>query len=367
MIKINHSDLLSIVTKAYLFADTAKTAKIPYNLIRIVKQKNKISATCSNASVICTFTCDCEDDGDFDFATNAVRFFDVIKNWQASEEINFQIQEGKVILKAKAKKVTISCVADEGYWAGRGPSAEYSFVFAAAEIKKIISSVSFCSSKTAFDVVHRCLLIEAKEDNQIIFAAHEGFRMASIATKNDTLSGSFRVLVEADTINMALRSFGAEEEIYFVVGPSRVDIFNSKAWVGVAVVPAKYPDISRVRSMAYPYSYKVKSSDIAAISKSIASVIRNTDRPRNARFSIGDDGIRMFAATDDGDVEDILPSVLVSGDKFEDIKGCDIIYFAEACQFFSEMTLHTGPDKKHGYIFTTEELDGWSYHLLATR
>ena len=367
MIKIKHSDLISIVTKAYLFADTAKTARVPYNLIRIVKEKNKISATCSNASVICTFTCGCEDDGDFDFATNAVRFFDVIKNWQASEEINFQIQEGKVTLKAKAKKVTISCAIDEGYWAGRGPSADYSFIFKAAEIKKIISAVSFSSSKTAFDVAHRCLLIESAGNGQVVFAAHEGFRMASAVVKNDTLSGTFRVLVEAEMINSALRSFGTDEEIYFVIGPSRVDIFNSNSWVGVGIVPAKYPDISIVRNMSYPYSYKVKSSDIVAISKSISSVIRNTDRPRSARFSVGEEGIRIFAAADDGDVEDILPSVTASGKSFDEVKGCDIVYFAEPCQFFSEVVLHTGPEKKQGYIFTTEELEGWTYHLLATR
>jgi DNA polymerase III sliding clamp (beta) subunit (PCNA family) len=367
MIKVKHSDLLGIVTKAYLFADNAKTAQIPYNLIRILKEKNRISATCSNASVICTFSCDCEEGEGFDFAVNAARFFDVIKNWQASEEINFQIHEGKVTLKAKSKKVNISCVPDEGYWAGRGPSGSHSFVFDAAEAKKIIGAVSFSSSKTAFDVVHRCLLIESIGDNQVVFAAHEGFRMASLVTKNDTLSGSFRVLVEADTINAALRSFGGEEQIYFTVGQSRVDIFNSNSWVGVGIIPAKYPDISRVRSMSYPYSYKVKSSDITSISKSISSVIRNTDRPRNARFSVAQDGIRIFAATDEGDVEDILPSEVVLGEPFDDTKGCDIVYFAEPCQFFSSFILHTGPDKKHGYIFTTEELEGWSYHLLATR
>lgn len=367
MIKIPHSILLKIATKVYSFADTSKTAKVPYNLIKISCSSGKISATCSNYNIIAIFSASVDCDEDFSFVTNAFRFFDVIKNWHVSEEINFQIFESKVVLKNKSKKVTIACVEDEGYWDSRKASTEYSFFVDSKDLKKIAESVAFCSSKTAYDITHRCLLLQSMENNEILFAAQEGFRLASVIVKNESLSGSFRSLVDAETFRSAIRMLNVDEVAYVHVQDSRVDIFDSNTWIGIATVPAKYPDILRVRGMQYPYRYIVESKDIEQISKSVLSVIRNTDRPRNARLTVSNNALVFFAATEDGDIEDSIPLNIVESGPFDDSKGCDIIYFAEPTSMFEKLELQTSPDRKHGYIFTTDEMPGWLYHLLATK
>jgi DNA polymerase III sliding clamp (beta) subunit (PCNA family) len=316
--------------------------------------------------VICTFSGSSGLLEDFSFVTVAHRFLDIIKNWQA-EEIEFSMSDLKVVLKSKNKRVTISCLEDEGYWNSRPLLQSHSFSFDCGEFKKIIQAVAFCSSKGAYDVTHRCLLIESTGQPELLFASHEGFRLASAIIANSTVSGSFRNLVDADMAMSVIKMFDCAEQVYVTVNESRVDFFDSKTWIGLSTIPAKYPDVMRVRAMTYPCAYTVDSNDLKLISKSILSVIRHTDKPRSARLSISNDAIVISALSDDTDIEDSMPVCKIAGDEFEEIKGCDIVYLSEPAEFFSNLVLHTGPDKKHGYIFTSSELPGWVYHLLATK
>lgn len=367
MTNIKQKVLLDIVSKAYLFSDITKTAEIPYNLLKIENKDSRISATCSNTGIVVNFSADSGIEEYFSFVVNAYKFFDIVKNWNVSEEINFQISDTKIVLKAKNKRVTVACVQDEGYWASRGAYSDRGFVCSYQDIKTVAETVSFCSSKTAFDITHRCTLIESLPESKILFASHEGFRLASLVVENSTVVGSFRVLVEADSLRSAIRVLDASEDIHIGISDNRVDIFNSKAWLGIATVPAKYPDVFKVRNMRYPYTYLLDSRELLAISKSVLSVLRNSDKPRNARVSIGESSIQFYAATEDGDIEDSLPFTPVNGGLVDHVKGCDIVYFSEPAELFKKIIFETGPDKKHGYVFTSEEIPGWTYHLLATR
>jgi DNA polymerase III sliding clamp (beta) subunit (PCNA family) len=367
MIKLKQSDLLDIVSRAYLFADTTKIAEIPHNLVKVENSNGKLVATCSNVGVIASFSAHSDCDTEFSFAVNAYKLFDIVKNWSVSEEINFQISEGRITLKAKNKKINISCVPDEGYWTSRAPNESSGFACGYDEIKKAIERSSFCASKTAYDVTQRCLLIESMEDSSILLASNEGYRLASIIHKNDTLFGSFRILVDAETIRSSMRHFAGDEIVNFSVSNSRLDIFNSRHWIGIATVPAKYPDVFRVRNMRYPYTYSANAEDIMAVCKSVLSVIRNSDRPRHARVLVSESSLTFYASTDEGDIEESVPLGPISGKSIEDLKGCDVIYFSEPASFFKNLIFETGPEKKHGYIFTSEEEPAWVYHLVATK
>lgn len=367
MTKIKQKTILDIVNKAYYFADISKTAQAPFNLVKIENSHSGLTATCSNLGVVANFVGDSVIQDEFAFTVNAQRFYEVIKNWSASEEIDFQITDSKVTLKAKNKRVTIPTVEDEGYWQGRGPSPLNGFVLPYQEFKKYFESSAICSSVSAHDITHRCLLIESSAEGKLLLASHEGFRMSSAMVDAVAVSGSFRVLVDATMAKTMMRVFDSSEDVHVGVSEARVDFFNSKVWVGLSTIPAKYPDISRVRAMRYPCVYEINPEDLITVSKSILSVIRNTDRPRNAKLSISKDAIMFYAATESGDIEDSIPIVSGSGETIEEMKGCDIVYLSDPVSMFKQLSFETGPDKKHGYIFTTKELPGWIYHLLPTR
>lgn len=367
MIKIKQSILLNIVSKAYTFADITKVAKIPYSLIKIENLDGRLTASCLNVGVTASFSAKSEIEEEFCFAVNAYKFFEIIKNWSVSEEINFQISEGRVTLKAKNKKVSVPQVEDEGYWAGRGAASDRGFVSSYEDIKKAVDYSSFCASKTALDVTQRCLLIQSVAEGAILLASNEGFRLATLIYRNDTLFGDFRIIVEAEMIRSAIRLFSASEDIHFSVTDNRLDIYNSESWVGIATVQAKYPDVTRVRSTRYPYSYSVKPEDITAAAKAVLSVIRYSDKPRNARISIADSLLTFYASADDGDIEDSIPIVPITGEKIDHLKGCDIVYFSEPASMFKDLVFETGPEKNHGYAFTTKESPEWIYHLVQTR
>lgn len=367
MTKIKQKTLLEIVTKTYLFADITKTAKIPFNLVKIQNSSGEITATCSNLGVIANFSADSGSTDEFAFTVNAQRLFEIVKNWTMSEEIDFQISDGKVVLKAKSKRVTLPIIDEEDYWPGRGPKPESGFVMPFAQFKKCVESSSFCSSPSAHDVAQRCILIESTADGKLVLATQEGVRLVSLVAEDIHVSGSFRVLVDAAMLRTAMRVFDASEDIHVGVTDARVDLLTTRSWVGISTVPAKYPDIMRVRAMRYPNTYDISSDSLKVIAKSILSVIRNTEKPRNAKVTITSDSLCFYAVTESGDIEDSIPIVAGNGETMDEMKGCDIVYFSEAADYFKELTLETSSDKRHGYVFTTKELPGWIYQLVATR
>lgn len=299
----------------------------------ILLEANKIFKMTGNdleIGIECTISADIRKEGSV--VINSKIFGDIIRKMPDSEIMIELLDNNDVLIESENSVFKIKGNPSDDYPLLPEIEAEESFKISQKIAKDMIRQTIFSVGDDEYREILTGSLIESDE-NQLVFVAIDGHRMAVRKTVNDTQNTSFKVVVPGKTLNEISKILEPEEnEIEIFTSKNQILFKIDNCKVMSRLLEGEYLNYKSIIPDEYETKIRLNTKELLS-SMERAALMSINEKKYPVRFDIEDDVLVISSSTEIGNVRDEI-SVDMEGKNMT--IGFNPKYFLEALRVIDD-------------------------------
>ena len=253
---------------------------------------------------------------EFQITISAKKLFDITRALPESSKIDIQIEETKVIVKAKKSRFNLQTLPAQDYPVmTKEVDDAVELKLPQKKFKALLKQVDFAMAQQDIRYYLNGLLIEIKEKN-INIVGTDGHRLSFTSTDLNTSGQQAQVIVPRKTIVELVKLLNdTEDPVEISFSKNQVGFKFSDINLITKVIDGKFPDYSRVIPEGHGNSFNINRS-LLLDSMLRASILSN-DKYRGIRMVIEGNNLKLVSNNSEHEQAEEELEIDYKGDKID--------------------------------------------------
>lgn len=247
LLKIKRDTLLKPLMLTTGFVERKQILSILSN-VYLKKVGNNLTLIANDMEIQASIVIQTEMDvADFTITLPGKKLQDILKAFPDNNDIIFETQDGKVLIKSKKTKFTIQSLDAESYPLLKITENELGkFTLSQSTLKKFIGQIQYAMADKDSRVFLNGMLLEIK-NNQLNLVATDAHRLGFIHYDIGSILQNHNTIIPRKTILELSRLLDdSEEPVTIQIYPHQVIFETANKQLITKVIDGKYPDYDRV-------------------------------------------------------------------------------------------------------------------------
>jgi DNA polymerase-3 subunit beta len=291
-IKINRDVLLKPLSNVVSIVEKRQALPILSNLL-LVGNENQLTFTATDLEMQTSLSIETKIDSNFEITISAKKLFDITRALPEGSELEFQINESRVNVKAGKSKFNLQTLPAKDYpILKQGDSESISFDISQKALKGLLKQVDFAMAQQDIRYYLNGLLFEI-QGQKLNIVGTDGHRLSFTSSKLNQSYEKKDVIIPRKTIMELIKLLEDDDD------PVAIQILNQQVTFKfkninliTKVIDGKFPDYHRVIPQGYENGFLInRQSLLSAMQR--ASILSN-EKYRGIRLVISENNMKLI-------------------------------------------------------------------------
>jgi DNA polymerase-3 subunit beta len=291
-IKINRDVLLKPLSNVVSIVEKRQALPILSNLL-LVGNENQLTFTATDLEMQTSLSIETKIDSNFEITISAKKLFDITRALPEGSELEFQINESRVNVKAGKSKFNLQTLPAKDYpILKQGDSESISFDISQKALKGLLKQVDFAMAQQDIRYYLNGLLFEI-QGQKLNIVGTDGHRLSFTSSKLNQSYEKKDVIIPRKTIMELIKLLEEDDD------PVAIQILNQQVTFKfkninliTKVIDGKFPDYHRVIPQGYENGFLInRQSLLSAMQR--ASILSN-EKYRGIRLVISENNMKLI-------------------------------------------------------------------------
>ena len=291
-IKINREVLIKPLSSVVGIVEKRQALPILSNLL-LVGNANKLTFTATDLEMQTSLNIDTKIETDFEITISARKLFDITRALPENSELDFQINESRVNVKAGKSKFNLQTLPSKDYpLLKKNDSESVSVKLSQNKLKGLLKQVDFAMAQQDIRYYLNGLLFEI-QGQKLNIVGTDGHRLSFTSTKLDDSYEKKEVIIPRKTIMELIKLLDDSDEIV------ELEILNQQVtfkfgdiFIITKVIDGKFPDYNRVIPVGYENGFLI-DRQLLLNAMQRASILSN-EKYRGIRLVLSENNMQLI-------------------------------------------------------------------------
>ncbi len=231
---------------------------------------------------------------DFQITISAKKFFDITRALPENSKMDIQIEENKVIVKAKKSRFNLQTLPPQDYpLMKKDENDTVELTLPQNEFKALLKQVDFAMAQQDIRYYLNGLLIEVK-DNDINIVGTDGHRLSFTSLKLKTPAKPVQVIVPRKTIVELVKLLNDTDQPLEMTFSSNQAAFRfNDIDLITKIIDGKFPDYSRVIPQGHNNIFNIERAPL--LDSMLRASILSNDKYRGIRMVVEEGNLKLVS------------------------------------------------------------------------
>jgi len=291
-IKINRDVLLKPLSNVVSIVEKRQALPILSNLL-LVGNENQLTFTATDLEMQTSLSIETKIDSNFEITISAKKLFDITRALPEGSELEFQINESRVNVKAGKSKFNLQTLPAKDYpILKQGDSESISFDISQKALKGLLKQVDFAMAQQDIRYYLNGLLFEI-QGQKLNIVGTDGHRLSFTSSKLNQSYEKKDVIIPRKTIMELIKLLEDDDDSVAIQILNQQVTFKFKNINLITkVIDGKFPDYHRVIPQGYENGFLInRQSLLSAMQR--ASILSN-EKYRGIRLVISENNMKLI-------------------------------------------------------------------------
>jgi DNA polymerase-3 subunit beta len=252
----------------------------------------------------------------FQITVSAKKLFDITRALPENSKIDIQIEENKVIVKAKKSRFNLQTLPPRDYPVMKKDENDaIELKLSQKEFKALLKQVDFAMAQQDIRYYLNGLLIEVKDKN-INIVGTDGHRLSFTSLELKTPANPVQVIVPRKTIVELVKLLNdTDDPLEISFSNNQVNFKFNDIDLITKVIDGKFPDYSRVIPEGHNNAFNIDRS-LLLDSMLRASILSN-DKYRGIRMVVGEGNLKLISNNSEQEQAEEELEINYNGEKID--------------------------------------------------
>ena len=363
-IKINREVLIKPLSSVVGIVEKRQALPILSNLL-LIGNANKLTFTATDLEMQTSLNIDTKIETDFEITISARKLFDITRALPENSELDFQINESRVNVKAGKSKFNLQTLPSKDYpLLKKNDSESVSVKLSQNKLKGLLKQVDFAMAQQDIRYYLNGLLFEI-QGQKLNIVGTDGHRLSFTSTKLDDSYEKKEVIIPRKTIMELIKLLDDSDEIV------ELEILNQQVtfkfddiFIITKVIDGKFPDYNRVIPMGYENGFLIDRQMLLNAMQR-ASILSN-EKYRGIRLVLSENNMQLI--TTNSEQEEAQEDIEISYNKEAIDIGFNVTYLIDVLNNiqFDQLSF-TFKDSNSSCLVTIPNNDDYKYVVMPMR
>ena len=231
---------------------------------------------------------------DFQITLSAKKLFDITRALPESSKIDFQIEDNKVIVKAKKSRFNLQTLPPKDYPVMKKEETESGELkLPQKEFKALLKQVDFAMAQQDIRYYLNGLLIEVKEKN-INIVGTDGHRLSFTSLELTTPAKAAQVIIPRKTVVELIKLLNDTDDLLEInFSNNQVNFKFNEIDLITKVIDGKFPDYSRVIPEGHNNVFNIGRTSL--LESMLRASILSNDKYRGIRMVVEENNLKLVS------------------------------------------------------------------------
>ena len=363
-IKINREVLIKPLSSVVGIVEKRQALPILSNLL-LVGNANKLTFTATDLEMQTSLNIDTKIETDFEITISARKLFDITRALPENSELDFQINESRVNVKAGKSKFNLQTLPSKDYpLLKKNDSESVSVKLSQNKLKGLLKQVDFAMAQQDIRYYLNGLLFEI-QGQKLNIVGTDGHRLSFTSTKLDDSYEKKEVIIPRKTIMELIKLLDDSDEVV------ELEILNQQVtfkfgdiFIITKVIDGKFPDYNRVIPVGYENGFLIDRQMLLNAMQR-ASILSN-EKYRGIRLVLSENNMQLI--TTNSEQEEAQEDIEISYNKEAIDIGFNVTYLIDVLNNiqFDQLSF-TFKDSNSSCLVTIPNNDDYKYVVMPMR
>ena len=363
-IKINREVLIKPLSSVVGIVEKRQALPILSNLL-LVGNANKLTFTATDLEMQTSLNIDTKIETDFEITISARKLFDITRALPENSELDFQINESRVNVKAGKSKFNLQTLPSKDYpLLKKNDSESVSVKLSQNKLKGLLKQVDFAMAQQDIRYYLNGLLFEI-QGQKLNIVGTDGHRLSFTSTKLDDSYEKKEVIIPRKTIMELIKLLDDSDEIV------ELEILNQQVtfkfgdiFIITKVIDGKFPDYNRVIPVGYENGFLI-DRQLLLNAMQRASILSN-EKYRGIRLVLSENNMQLI--TTNSEQEEAQEDIEISYNKEAIDIGFNVTYLIDVLNNiqFDQLSF-AFKDSNSSCLVTIPNNDDYKYVVMPMR
>ena len=363
-IKINREVLIKPLSSVVGIVEKRQALPILSNLL-LVGNANKLTFTATDLEMQTSLNIDTKIETDFEITISARKLFDITRALPENSELDFQINESRVNVKAGKCKFNLQSLPSKDYpLLKKNDSEGVSVKLSQNKLKGLLKQVDFAMAQQDIRYYLNGLLFEI-QGQKLNIVGTDGHRLSFTSTKLDDSYEKKEVIIPRKTIMELIKLLDDSDEIVELEILNQQVIFKfGDIFIITKVIDGKFPDYNRVIPVGYENGFLIDRQMLLNAMQR-ASILSN-EKYRGIRLVLSENNMQLI--TTNSEQEEAQEDIEISYNKEAIDIGFNVTYLIDVLNNiqFDQLSF-TFKDSNSSCLVTIPNNDDYKYVVMPMR
>ena len=363
-IKINREVLIKPLSSVVGIVEKRQALPILSNLL-LVGNANKLTFTATDLEMQTSLNIDTKIETDFEITISARKLFDITRALPENSELDFQINESRVNVKAGKSKFNLQTLPSKDYpLLKKNDSESVSVKLSQNKLKGLLKQVDFAMAQQDIRYYLNGLLFEI-QGQKLNIVGTDGHRLSFTSTKLDDSYEKKEVIIPRKTIMELIKLLDDSDEIV------ELEILNQQVtfkfgdiFIITKVIDGKFPDYNLVIPVGYENGFLIDRQMLLNAMQR-ASILSN-EKYRGIRLVLSENNMQLI--TTNSEQEEAQEDIEILYNKEAIDIGFNVTYLIDVLNNiqFDQLSF-TFKDSNSSCLVTIPNNDDYKYVVMPMR
>jgi DNA polymerase-3 subunit beta len=302
---------------------------------------------------------------DFQITVSAKKLFDITRALPENSNIDIQIEENKVIVKAKKSRFNLQTLPPQDYPVmKKDENDSIELKLSQKEFKALLKQVDFAMAQQDIRYYLNGLLIEVKDKN-INIVGTDGHRLSFTSLELKTPTNPAQVIVPRKTIVELVKLLGdTDDPVEISFSNNQVNFKFNDIDLITKVIDGKFPDYDRVIPQGHDNVFNIDRS-LLLDSMLRASILSN-DKYRGIRMVVEEGNLKLVSNNSEQEQAEEELEIDYKGEKID--VGFNVTYLIDVLtNIQSDKLTFAFNDSSSSCLVTIPNNEKYKYVVMPMR
>ena len=363
-IKINREVLIKPLSSVVGIVEKRQALPILSNLL-LVGNANKLTFTATDLEMQTSLNIDTKIETDFEITISARKLFDITRALPENSELNFEINESRVNVKAGKSKFNLQTLPSKDYpLLKKNNSESVSVKLSQNKLKGLLKQVDFAMAQQDIRYYLNGLLFEI-QGQKLNIVGTDGHRLSFTSTKLNDSYDKKEVIIPRKTIMELIKLLEDSDEIVELeILNQQVTFKFSDILIITKVIDGKFPDYNRVIPIGYENGFLVDRQMLLNAMQR-ASILSN-EKYRGIRLVLSENNMQLI--TTNSEQEEAQEDIEILYNKEAIDIGFNVTYLIDVLNNIQfDQLFFTFKDSNSSCLVTIPNNDDYKYVVMPMR
>ena len=363
-IKINREILIKPLSSVVGIVEKRQALPILSNLL-LVGNANNLTFTATDLEMQTSLNINTKIETNFEITISARKLFDITRALPENSELDFQINESRVNVKAGKSKFNLQTLPSKDYpLLKKNDSESVSLKLSQNKLKGLLKQVDFAMAQQDIRYYLNGLLFEI-QGQKLNIVGTDGHRLSFTSTKLDDSYEKKEVIIPRKTIMELIKLLDDSDEIV------ELEILNQQVtfkfgdiFIITKVIDGKFPDYNRVIPLGYENGFLIDRQMLLNAMQR-ASILSN-EKYRGIRLVLSENNMQLI--TTNSEQEEAQEDIEILYNKEAIDIGFNVTYLIDVLNNiqFDQLSF-TFKDSNSSCLVTIPNNDDYKYVVMPMR